>query len=332
MAIRMDEVKVGVLVIAVGSILIITLFMLMNYNPFQASREEYKINMDFAGGLERDSVVRFGGIKRGKIVSVRLAPGGTSPVEIVISLQKGTPVKTDSVARIASLNPLSENYIEISPGSKDSPPLRPGQAIKSEETPQFSELLQKISGLADDAGRLIADLDRDVNQITKGADRLLGNLNEVTGPENRKTIAATLKGAQTMVSNANDLINRTSPRIEAVAANLQAATEKLPALTQRFDEVSARANTLLEHIDGTVTENRPQLKKDLEALESTLTEARRVMTEISTVLEANRSDIDSMLENFRRSSENLRELTDTLKQQPYSLIRIKAKPDRKVPK
>ena len=318
--------------IAVGSILIITLFLMMNYNPFQASSDEYKINLNFAGGLERDNVVRFGGIKRGKVVSVRLTPGGTSAVEIVVNLQKGTPVKTDSVARLASLNALSENYIEISPGSKNASPLQPGQTIKSEETPEFSELLVKINALSVDAGKLIADLDRDVNEITKGANTLLGNLNDVTGPENRKTITATLKGAQTMVSNANDLINRTSPRIEAVAANLQAATEKLPALTQRFDEVTARANTLLEHIDGTVTENRPQLKKDLEALDATLTDARKVMNDISAILEVNRNDIDTMLENFRRSSENLKELTNTIKQHPYSLIRIKAKPDRQVPK
>ncbi len=262
----MDEVKVGVLVIGVGSVLIITLFMMMNYNPFQASSDEYKINLNFAGGLEKDNVVRFGGIKRGKVVSVHLTPGGASAVEIVIGVQKRTPIKTDSVARLASLNALSENYIEISPGSKDAPLLQPGQVIKSEETPEFTELLRKISALSQDAGKLIADLDRDVNQITKGANTLLGNLNEVTGPENRKTIKATLEGAHTMISNANDLITRTSPRIEAVASNLQAATEKLPALTQRFDEVTAKANSLLEHIDGTVVENRPQVKKDLEAL------------------------------------------------------------------
>ena len=332
MARRLDEVRVGILVIGVGSILIITLFMMMNYNPFQAPSDEYRIEMKYAGGLEKDGVVRFGGIKRGKILSVRLAPGGNSAVEIVVRLQKGTPVRTDSVARLASLNALSENYVEISPGHSDSPLLQPGQTIKSEETPEFSALLRKINALSEDARKLMADLDRDVNQITQGANTLLGNLNEVTGPGNRKTITATLEGAHTMIASANDLINRTSPRIEAVASNLQAATEKLPALTQRFDDVSARANTLLEHIDGTVTENRPQLKKDLEALESTLTEARKVMADIATVLEANRNDIDTMLENFRRSSENLRELTDTIKQQPYSLIRIKAKPDRQVPK
>ncbi len=56
------------------------------------------------------------------------------------------------------------------------------------------------------------------------------------------------------------------------------------------------------------------------------------MNDIAAMLEANRNDIDKMLENFRRTSENLRELTSTLKQQPYSLIRIKAKPERQVPK
>ena len=56
------------------------------------------------------------------------------------------------------------------------------------------------------------------------------------------------------------------------------------------------------------------------------------MTDIAAVLEANRNDIDTMLESFRRSSENLREFTDTIKQQPYSLVRVKAKPERKVPK
>jgi phospholipid/cholesterol/gamma-HCH transport system substrate-binding protein len=332
MAKRMDEVKVGVMVIGVGLILIITVFMMMNQNPFQAPTDQYRINLNYAGGLEKGNVVRFGGIKRGKVGAVRLTPDGPSAIEIIVSLKRGTPVRMDSVARLASLNPLSENYIEISPGNSSSPLMKPGQTIKSEETPEFTALLRKFNALSDDAGKLIADLDRDVNQITKGANAVLGNLNEATGPRNRKALTATLEGAHTMITNANDLITRTSPRIEAVAKNLQETTERLPALTERFDEVSARAKSLLENIDGTVTENRPQLKKDLEALGSTLAEAQRVMAEISALLEANRSDIDSMIENFRRSSENLRELTDTIKQQPYSLIRVKAKPERQVPK
>ncbi len=329
---RIDEAKVGVLVIGVGSILIVTVFMMMNYSPFQASSEEYKVSLKFAGGLEKDSIVRFGGVKRGKVTSVRLAPGSAPAVEILVSLQKGTPVRTDSIARLASLNALSENYIEISSGSADSPLLRPGQTIPSEETPAFSELLNKMNALSEDAGKLIADLDSNINRISDGATTLLGNLNEATGPKNRKALSSLLEGANGMISNANDLVTRTSPRIDAIAGNLQTTTERLPALMQRIDEATSRMNTLLEHLHGAVAENRPQLKKDLEALELTLTDARKLMTDIAAALEANRDDIDTMLENFRRSSENLREFTDAIKQQPYSLVRIKAKPDRRVPK
>ena len=182
MAKRGDEVKVGVMVMGAGAILIVTVFMMIRYNPFQPSYDEYLIQLKFAGGLERDSIVRFGGMRRGKVVSVRLAPGTAQAIEIQLSLQKGTPIKTDSVARLASLNALGENYVEITLGREDSPLLAPGQTIRSEETPEFSELLAKINGLSEDARILIGDLGRKLNRISDSADTLLANLNDATGP------------------------------------------------------------------------------------------------------------------------------------------------------
>jgi phospholipid/cholesterol/gamma-HCH transport system substrate-binding protein len=329
---RGDEIKVGIMVVGAGAVLLTTVFLMTHYNPFQPSNEEYRVNLQFAGGLEKDSVVRFGGIRRGKVASVRLTQEGASAVEVVVSLQRGTPVKTDSVARLASLNALGENYLEISPGRKHSPALKPGQVIRSEESPEFSELLAKINRLAEDAGKLMADLNRNINRISNGADTLLANLNDVTGPKNRKSLSSLLEGADGMVARTNDLIARNSPRIDGITTNIQAATEKLPALIQRIDETTSRMNTLLEHLDGTIAENRPQFKKDLEALEATLAEARQLMADVSATLESNRGDIDTMMESLRRSAENLQEFTNTIKQRPFSLVRVKAKPDRQVPK
>ena len=332
MAQRGDEVKVGVMVMVAVAILIVTVFMMMSYNPFQASYDEYRVHLGFAGGLERDSIVRLGGMKRGKVASLRLAPETAPGIEVLIRLQKGTPIKTDSVARVASLTALSENYIEITTGHADSPLLAPGQVIRSEATPQFSELLAKINGLSEDARKLIGDLTAKLNRLSDSADTLLANLNDATGPANRKTLASILKRADGTVAGANDLITRNSPKVDAIAADLQSASAKLPPLMQRVDEATARMNALLERIDGTVAENRPQLKKDLETLEWTLTDARRLLNDFTATLEANRNDIDSMIEGFRRSSENLQEFTNAIKQQPFSLFRVKAMPDRQVPK
>jgi phospholipid/cholesterol/gamma-HCH transport system substrate-binding protein len=332
MAKRGDEVKVGVMVMVAGTILITTIFMMLRYNPFQPLYDDYRIHLKFAGGLERDSIVRFGGMRRGKVVSLRLAPGKTSSLEVVLRLQRGTPVKIDSVAHLAALSALGENYVEISPGQEDSPLLAPGQMIRSEETPEFSELLGKINGLSVEARNLIAQLGTRINRISDGADTLLTNLADVTGPANRKNIASILARADGTIANANDLIARSSPKIDAIASNLKATTDRLDPLMQRIDEATARMNSLLEHLDATVAENRPQLTKDLEALDLTLADARKLMSEFTATLQANREDIDTMMENLRRSAENLREFTNAIKQQPFSLIRVNTKPERRVPK
>ena len=46
---------------------------------------------------------------------------------------------------------------------------------------------------------------------------------------------------------------------------------------------------------------------------------------------ANRGNLDEALENLRVTIANLKQFTDTLKQHPYSLIRIKTEKDRVPP-
>lgn len=332
MAKRADEVKVGVMVMGAGIILLLTVFMMLRYNPFRTAADEYRIYLKFAGGLERDSVVRFGGMRRGKVAKVALAPDNSSLIEVDLRVQEGTPVKVDSRAKLAALSALGEYYVEISPGTQNSPLLGPGGTIPTDETPALSDLLAKFNGLSEEAMKLIVDLNKNVNQISAGANTLLGNLNEVTGPKNRKALEATLAGANGMIANANALIGRISPQLDAIAANLRSTTEKFNPLVDRIGEATSKMNSVLAQADAMLVENRPQIKKDLEVLEGTLTEARNLLVEFSAMIETNRGDIDLMLENFRRSSENMREFTSTVKQRPFSLIRIKPKPDRKVPK
>jgi hypothetical protein len=49
-------------------------------------------------------------------------------------------------------------------------------------------------------------------------------------------------------------------------------------------------------------------------------------------LRANGDKADDTIENLRMTTDNLNQLTDELKQRPFSLLRIKQSGDRKVPK
>ena len=336
---RGDEVKVGAMVLGTAALLLVTFFLMMNYNPFQTSVDGYNVRLKFAGGLEKDAVVRLAGFKVGKVVAVQLNPQDTTPVEIVLQLKSGTPIRTDSIARVGALGALGENYVEISPGMANSPLLKPGQTIRSEETPSFSDLFTKVSAVSDDAQKLMADVNKDINQISGNANTLLGNLNDVTGPQNRQNFSAALEGANGTIANANGtitnvngLISRSSPKIDAIVSNLQASSEKIDRLTTSVNDTTAKVNMLLENVDATIAENRPQLKKDIENLDATLADVRKILADTTAMLDANRNDINVALEELRRSSENAAQFTEGVKQRPYSLIRVTAQPDRKVPK
>jgi hypothetical protein len=52
---------------------------------------------------------------------------------------------------------------------------------------------------------------------------------------------------------------------------------------------------------------------------------------MQVIVRANNTKIDDTVENLRVATENLDELTDSVKQRPWSLVRIKQPKERKVP-
>ncbi len=108
------------------------------------------------------------------------------------------------------------------PGWQGSPLLKPGQTIHSEETPSFSDLFTKVSGVSVDAQQLMADLNKNINLFSGNAIPLLGILNDLTGEQFRRALSSALAGANGaidgangMIANANGLISRSSPKMDA---------------------------------------------------------------------------------------------------------------------
>jgi len=129
---------------------------------------------------------------------------------------------------------------------------------------------RKLSGIADNAGELIAQVRGDLKKISGRTNVLLANLNDVTGSSNRQQLAGIL-------SRTNSLIAAQSPRIDRIIAQIE-------ALSHDADDDVKKAGPLLEHADGTVTnvnatvdQMRDPLKHGLVALESTMDQAKNLM-------------------------------------------------------
>src|SRR5574337_1109669 len=113
---KKEQALVGLFVIVAADLLLVTVFAISG--AFVHAGASYRTYFKFAGGLQPGATVRYGGLKMGLVERVRVDPSDPTRIEIAFSVHPGTPVKTDSVAKIASLSALGDNYLELGPGTR----------------------------------------------------------------------------------------------------------------------------------------------------------------------------------------------------------------------
>ncbi len=98
-----------------------------------------------------------------------------------------------------------------------------------------------------------------------------------------------------------------------------------------LDEDLLDADETIQNVNGTISGLREPIRTDLTELQTTLQQAKNLLADIQGVVRTNDFKIDDTVENLRVATDNLGQLTDQLKQRPWSLIRTKQPRDRKLP-
>jgi len=304
------EAKVGAFVLGCFSILAFTLIYLINAQ-FSGDTVPYRTYLRYAGGLEPGASVLFGGINVGKVTAVRPWTSDPTKIEILVSVKQNTPLNEKSVAKLGLVSVMSGAALSITTGSNEAKRLPPGSAIQSQEAASLDEIAGKMAGVADNANGLITEVRGELQGISGDARTLLANLNTVTGKPNQQRIQAVL-------DNVNGMLATERPKIDR--------------LTDQLNELSQHADQTIQNVNGTVTDMREPIRTDLAELQNTLLQAKQLLADMQTMVRANDVKFDDTMENLRVATENLDQLTDSVKQRPWSLIRIKQPEDRKVPK
>jgi phospholipid/cholesterol/gamma-HCH transport system substrate-binding protein len=103
----------------------------------------------------------------------------------------------------------------------------------------------------------------------------------------------------------------------------------LTLLLDDLKKTMAQANDALGHIDAVVLENRQDLRSSVAELRQTLLTASSAADRLDRTLDYNADNIDQTLENVRVATQHLKDLTETLKRRPYTLIRADRPRERK---
>jgi phospholipid/cholesterol/gamma-HCH transport system substrate-binding protein len=304
------EAKVGAFVLGSVALLAFAIIRLLDAQ-LSGHVVPYHTCLQYAGGLEPGAAVLFGGINVGRVTAVRPAASDPTKIEIQLDVKENTPLNEKSVAKLGFISVMSGAALSVTTGSNDAKRLPAGSEIPSQEAASLDAITDKMAGVADNANGLITEVRGELGGISGDARTLLANLNTVAGKANQQKIQATLDNVNTMFATERPKIDR--------------LTDQLNALSQHADET-------IQNVNGTVSDVRQPVREDLAQLQSTLLQTKQLLADMQVLVRANDYKIDDTIENLRMATENLGQLTESVKQQPWSLIRIKQPEDRKLPK
>jgi phospholipid/cholesterol/gamma-HCH transport system substrate-binding protein len=318
------EAKVGTFVIISIVLLAVTAYYVGNAQ-WGRHLTPYKTYLRYAGGMTAGTEVLFGGISAGRVTSVRTWTKDPTQIEILLEVNEGTPLNESSVARLGNVSLMSTPAVSITTGTAGAKRLAAGQVIRSEETVSIDEMARKVSVIAESAQALITEAQLDIKGISGDARALLANLNDVSGPANRRQVALLLQQANALVETQAPKIDRLMDQVLLVSRNADSVIRKMQPLVDHADGTIANVNS-------TVDQLREPMVRELAQLQSTTEQAKRLINDIQAVIRANDGNISAAIENLRVTTENLTQLTGQVKQRPWSLLRIRQPEDRKVPR
>lgn len=263
---KVNFAVVGAFVLLLGAALIGGVLWLSSEKSYRKSFDTYLVYMEESvSGLNPDAPVRYRGVQVGRVRHVALAPGNVEKVELALDIERGTPIKQDTVAVLRTQGLTGIAHVELEGGTRDSPPLR---ALAGENYPVIP------------AGpSLLVRMEDAVTTLMDSLTRSTENMNALLDEGNR----ASLK--QTLASLA--LVSRTlAARSEAIDAGVANAARTMENTARLSGEMSG----LVERI-----------RRSAEAFDRMSNEGSRAMPETRQLI----AELRELTGSLRRFSDQL---------------------------
>ena len=144
----MNYALVGAFVLVLGAALIAGVLWLASGGALQTKYDLYlAIEDESVAGLNLNAPVKYNGVDVGKVRSIQLDPANPERVRLVFAIERGTPIKVDTVAVLKTQGLTGIAYVELRGGARDAAPLlasAPGELPVIRTKPSLSARLENV--------------------------------------------------------------------------------------------------------------------------------------------------------------------------------------------
>ncbi len=313
---KVNFTLVGLFVFLLGAALVAVVLWLSRAD-YRGVYDRYYVYMtESVSGVSPDSSVKYRGVDVGRVKEIVLNPDNPEQVRLSLDLVRGTPIKEDTVAVLETRGLTGLTTVNLTGGSRDSPPLavKPGEKYPVIQTrPSFFLRLDNA------ISRILSDESLPV---------LLRNLNSLAGD------------ARTMV----DAQSRAD--LKRILRNLADVTQMLAKHREELGAAIVKAGTALDRfavlgdtIDDRLPEILDQAKLSLQSFQSMTRDIARTSASVQSALDGNRAGLEQLtgetlpetgmlVSELRQLTATVQRLAQELEREPSALLFGRANPTR----
>jgi len=165
-------------VLVLGSVLVAGILWLASGGAFQKTYDLYLAIVDESvAGLNVNAPVKYNGVDVGKVQQIQLDPGNPEQVNLLFAIERGTPIREDTVAVLKTQGLTGIAYIELSGGTRESPPLRTAEGSDYPVIHTKPSLAARLENLLTTVLTKLDSLSNNVNAILSDANAILSDAN-----------------------------------------------------------------------------------------------------------------------------------------------------------
>jgi phospholipid/cholesterol/gamma-HCH transport system substrate-binding protein len=253
-------------------------------------------------GLEQGAVVKFSGVPIGKIIKINYLPNDLTRVKVIMEIQQDFPMKTDMVATTGAMGITGLKYVEITGGTNEAPPLKPGSEIKTKISP-----FTIITGKAE--------------VIIAKVELLLNHLNELSNPDSLKSIKKIIDNVADITTSVNEFVDETRPGVKNIASSADSILRQVSMILTDVNEFTTTMNKSI---------SSEQLSKTFAKIDSTVQSMKSLTENLSMMVRQSKEDFSVGMQNIREATENANQLTKILVENPSLLLKGESQRERNI--
>jgi phospholipid/cholesterol/gamma-HCH transport system substrate-binding protein len=305
-----SEIKVGLLILVSFAVFMASIFIVSDIRNLWDEKKELTLLFPYADGITVGAPVWYAGLQVGTVSNVRIAGGDTDAIAISVKISPEARVRRDSRVDIRNLGMMGAKYVEISPGTPDSPLLASGETLEGKSPASMSEIIE--------TGREVAS---HLLQVAKETQLLI---HEVRA---EAPIRDTVQNANEFITELRDRAREIQPvlaRLSSLADSLDKAGKnvskvsgdggkELTALLKELRETNKGLQTRLQVVEAQLTQTLGAVSKGVSSAEATVTDLRSIVS-------SSEKDIEAIFRHMNETSQNLEALSSDLRDHPWKVI------------